>query len=168
MFIRNVKGFIWLIRMKILMFHQRLIGNPVQVGRNAVIGVPIKIARGREIQIGNNFFCGYGCHLGAPMIIEDNVMFAPNVAVVGGDHKIDNCSININQSGRDEFKTVKISEGAWVGYGATILHGVEIGRGAVVAAGSVITNDVPDFGIVAGNPAKLIRYRRRLKDASEE
>ncbi len=46
-----------------------------------------------------------------------------------------------------------------MGYGAIVLSGVAIGRGAVVAAGAVVTNDVPSYGIVAGNPARLVGYR---------
>lgn len=55
-------------------------------------------------------------------------------------------------------KTV-ISSDVWIGAGATILSGVSIGVGAVIGAGSVVTKDVPAYGIVAGNPARLLRYR---------
>ncbi|MFI8667210.1 DapH/DapD/GlmU-related protein [Qipengyuania sp. NPDC077410] len=62
-------------------------------------------------------------------------------------------------TGRDEFRVIEIGDGAWIGYGAILLHGVSIGTGAVIAAGSVVTKDVPPFAIFGGNPAKLIRYR---------
>ncbi|MBQ3590123.1 MAG: acyltransferase [Clostridia bacterium] len=56
-------------------------------------------------------------------------------------------------------KTVTIKKGAWICSKATIVPGVTIGEGAVVAAGSVVTKDVPPFSVVGGNPAKLIKYR---------
>jgi acetyltransferase-like isoleucine patch superfamily enzyme len=103
---------------------------------------------------------GFNCHLGANMLVGDDVMFASEVAVVGGDHKIDHIEGPIRYSGRDEFKTAEFGDGCWIGHRAIVLHGVKIGMGAVVAAGSVVTRDVEPEAIVAGNPAKFIRYRK--------
>jgi acetyltransferase-like isoleucine patch superfamily enzyme len=55
-------------------------------------------------------------------------------------------------------KPIEIKEGAWIGFNVIILKGVTIGKGAVVGAGSVVTKDVPDFAVVGGNPAKIIKY----------
>ncbi len=55
-------------------------------------------------------------------------------------------------------KPVLIKEGAWIGFNACILKGVTIGKGAVIGAGSVVTKDVPDFAVVAGNPAEILKY----------
>lgn len=93
-------------------------------------------------------------------------MFGPKVALVGGDHKIDSCSKIVMDSGRDQFRSIVIGDGAWIGYGAIILHGVKIGEGAVVAAGSVVVKDVPSFAVVGGNPAELLRYRREVGQQS--
>ena len=87
-------------------------------------------------------------------------MFASNVAVVGGDHRIDNINVPIRFSGREEFKDTIFEDGCWIGHGAIILHGVRVGAGAVVAAGSVVTKDVEKNAIVGGNPAKFIRFRK--------
>jgi acetyltransferase-like isoleucine patch superfamily enzyme len=119
--------------------------------------------KGRDISIGENFFCGYGCHFGAPAEIGKDVMFAPNVALVGGDHKIDDCGMAVKETGRDQFKKITIGGGVWVGFGAILMHGTNIGEGSVVAAGAVVTKDVPPLGIVGGNPATLIRYRHGVK-----
>ena len=105
---------------------------------------------------------GSGCHLGANILIGENVLFASEVAVVGGDHKIDFIDVPIRDAGRDEFKTAEFGDGCWVGHRAIILHGVKVGKGAVVAAGSVVTKDVPEHAIVGGSPAKIIRYRQFL------
>lgn len=63
--------------------------------------------------------------------------------------------------------TIVVGNDVWIGFGATILAGIHIGDGAVVAAGSVVTKDVPDYSIVAGNPARILRYRfsdKQIKD----
>lgn len=57
------------------------------------------------------------------------------------------------------YKTVKIGNDVWIGMNACILPGVQIGNGAIIGAGSVVTKDVPDYAIVAGNPARVIKYR---------
>lgn len=55
-------------------------------------------------------------------------------------------------------RPIHIKEGAWIGFHAIIMKGVTIGKGAVVGAGSVVTKDVPDFAVVGGNPAKVLKY----------
>lgn len=137
------------------------ISNPsLVVGENFFCAQGCRASSGRTIEIGNNFYMGYCCHLGANMKVGNDVMFASEVAVVGGDHKIDNINTPIRYSGRDEFKTTFFGHGCWVGHRAIVMHGVTIGRGAVVAAGSVVTKDVEENAIVAGNPAKFVRFRK--------
>jgi acetyltransferase-like isoleucine patch superfamily enzyme len=138
----------------------RLYNPGLKVGKGFFCASGCRISKGREMVIGDNFYMGSNCHLGANMRVGDDVMFASDVAVVGGDHKIDYIDVPIRYSGRDTFKTAEFDDGCWIGHGAIILHGVKIGKGAVVAAGSVVTKDVMPESIVAGNPAKLIRYRK--------
>ena len=132
----------------------------ISVGSGFFCASGCRVSSERSIKIGKNFYMGFNCHLGAEMIIGNDVMFASSVAVVGGDHKIDNITGPIKNSGRDIFKTTIFNDGCWVGHGAIVMHGVTIGAGAVVAAGSVVTKDVEPDSIVAGNPAKFIRYRK--------
>lgn len=104
----------------------------------------------RKLIIGN--FCS----------IADNVVF-----LVGIDHAINRISSfpyrswNQNSSYCDAISkgNIIISDDVWIGYGATILSGVHVGQGAVVAAGAVVTKDVPPYAIVGGVPAKVIKYR---------
>lgn len=145
---------------RVRLLHLQLLNPTLSVGKTFFCGSNCRVSRGRNILIGDNFYMGFNCHLGANMIVEDDVIFASNVAVVGGDHKIDCINLPIRYSGRDEFKTTIFKNGCWVGHGAVILHGVTIGEGAVVAAGSVVTKDVAPKAIVGGNPAKFIRYRK--------
>jgi acetyltransferase-like isoleucine patch superfamily enzyme len=153
------KGF-WTLRLKLLALNLSMSRPLVKLEGYAVIGWRTRFMRGREIKIGDNFFCGYECHFGAPCEVGANVMFAPRVALVGGDHRFDGGGRDIIFNGREDFKTIRILDGAWIGYGAILIHGVTVGEGAVVGAGSVVTKSIPPMAIVAGNPAKLIRYRR--------
>lgn len=110
--------------------------------------------------IGPNCFVGRHFYSSVPLLVQPNVMIAAFVVCVGGDHSLEIVDgADIIDSPRPTAKPVVISRGAWVGASSTILHGVTIGVGAVVGAGSVVTKDVPDYAIVAGNPAKLLRYR---------
>lgn len=86
--------------------------------------------------------------------------------VLGGEHRFDCISTypfhNKLWSGDNESRTkgkIVLDDDVWLGYGATVMSGVHIGRGAIVAAGAVITKDVPPYAIVGGVPAKIIKYR---------
>lgn len=96
--------------------------------------------------------------------ISNNVIFGPSVTIRGGDHRIDVIGKHISDvkdseklAGND--KDVIIKDGVWVGCNVVIFKGVTIGEGAVVAAGTVVTQDVPPYSIVCGVPAKVIKNR---------
>lgn len=123
----------------------------------------VYFSRRHSIEFGRNVFIGQGCHFSSDMKVGENVLFAAGVSIVGGDHKIDNIDVPIILSGRDINRAVIIGNDCWLGHRAIIMHGVSIGDGAVVAAGSVVTKDVPTMAVVGGNPARLIRYRKADK-----
>ncbi len=113
------------------------------------------------IEAGDYVFIGRKAHLYANIKIGHFVIIASNVAVVGGDHRFDMVGVPIRFTGRDglEERLTVIEDDAWIGHGAIIIAGVKIGRGAIIGAGSVVTKDVPAYAIVAGVPARLVRYR---------
>lgn len=101
------------------------------------------------------------------LIIGDLVSISSGVKfLLGGNHRIDTVStypFKVKVMGEESEATTKgpviVGDDVWIGMDAMILSGVTIGKGAVVAARSVITKDIPPFAIVAGNPAKIIKYR---------
>ena len=157
-----MKSLFWKLKLEWLRVILRIARPLIRLPSRATIGRGTRFGKGREIAIGEGFFCGFSCHFAAPAVIGKRVMFAPRVALVGGDHKIDNTGFVLMDTGRDVYKPIVIGDGVWLGYNAIVMHGVSIGEGAVVAAGSVVTKDVPPLAIVGGNPAKLIRYRKGI------
>lgn len=86
-------------------------------------------------------------------------MMAPNVALIAANHNYTRTDISMNLQGEIE-KEIVIENDVWIGYGAIILPGVNIGQGSVIAAGSVVTKDVPSYSVVAGVPAVVIKNRK--------
>ena len=129
----------------------------------------------------NNVYCGTDIHIGknnlfmcalAPIKIGDHVMFGPNVTVITGDHRIDligryMTTVRNEEKLPENDQTVVFEGDNWIGANVTILKGVRVGKGAVVASGSVVNKDVPSYAIVGGVPAKVIKYRFNEEQISE-
>lgn len=125
-------------------------GGRLRVGRRFFCGKYCHYSPKNVINIGRDFYMDNCCHLAANADIGDNVLFASFVALVGGDHKFDDIDCNIMDAGREILKTIRIDNNVWIGHNSIILHGVAIGEGAIVAAGSVVTKDVASYAIVGG------------------
>jgi acetyltransferase-like isoleucine patch superfamily enzyme len=104
-------------------------------------------------------FIGDGCRIGPKVELGKYVMFGPHVAIVGADHCIDKPGTPMIFSGRPELFPTVIEDDVWVGYGTTIMAGVRIGRGSIIAAGAVVTKDIPPYQIYGGIPARKIGER---------
>lgn len=135
------------------------------------IRVPMSVwfwAPHRKIVIGDFVQFGPGCTVQCDAEIGRYVLIARNVAFVGrDDHRFDVCGRPTMFSGRQDQHKVVVEDDVWIGHGCVVLSGVRIGAGAIVAAGSVVTKDVPRCAIVGGNPAKVIRMRFADVDAAE-
>lgn len=121
----------------------------------------------------NNIYCGTDIHIGrnnlflcalAPIEIRDHVMFGPNVTVITGDHRTDligryMTSVRNEEKLPENDQAVVFEGDNWIGANVTILKGVRIGKGAIVASGAVVNKDVPPYSIVGGVPARVIKYR---------
>ena len=125
-----------------------------EIDESVVVFTPLYINYGKHTKIGKNVFINFDCiflDLGG-ITIEDNVQIAPKVSLLSEGHPI---------SSKDRQSLVPgpihIKKNAWIGAGAIILQGVTIGENAIVAAGAVVSKDVPDNMIVGGIPAKIIK-----------
>jgi acetyltransferase-like isoleucine patch superfamily enzyme len=116
---------------------------------------PFYTAGGDEIRVGRNVFVNQNCtfyDLGG-LDIADDVMIGPNVSLITTGHPLDASQ----RRGVTIGKPIAIERNVWIAAGATIIGGVTVGENSVVAAGSVVTKDVPRNAFVGGNPARLIR-----------
>ena len=116
---------------------------------------PFHADAGRNLRFGRNVFVNHNCtamDLGG-IDIGDDVMIGPNVQLISSGHPLDPALR------RKQITTgpIRIGRGVWLAAGATVLQGVEVGDDAVVAAGAVVTKDVPPRTLVAGVPAQVVR-----------
>ena len=146
------------IEQGVLIFHPEMItiGSGVYIGHRAILKGYYK----NTMIIGDNVWIGQNCflHSAGGIIIGANVGIGPGVQILTSYHDTSTRNKPILKAPLI-FKPVAIGNDSDIGVGAMIMPGVTIGRGAMIGAGSVVTRDVPDYAIVAGSPAKLIRYR---------
>ena len=118
----------------------------------------VLIGNGRDITIGNYCQINEECRL-RNVVIGNYVMIAPQVIIPHSGHSYDRIDVPMrNQSPKYYPKTI-IEDDVWIGSRAIIMHGLRIGKGSIIAAGSVVTKDVEPLSIVGGNPAIEIRKR---------
>lgn len=125
-----------------------------EIDESVAVFTPLYINYGKNTKIGKNVFINFDCvflDLGG-ITIEDNVLIAPKVSLLSEGHPISPTERASLVPGH-----IHIKKGVWIGAGATILPGVTIGENSVVAAGAVVSKDVPANTIVGGVPAKIIK-----------
>ena len=125
-----------------------------QIEGSTTIFTPFHTNFGKHIRIGKNVFINHACtflDLGG-IVIEDDVLIGPKVSIITENHPV-----NPNERKMLDLKSVLIKRNAWIGANAIVLPGVTIGENSVVAAGAVVTKDVPANTVVAGVPAKVIK-----------
>jgi acetyltransferase-like isoleucine patch superfamily enzyme len=138
---------------EIRVLFSKLIGK--QVDDSFLLIPPFYTAGGNEISVGRNVFVNQNCtfyDLGG-LHIADDVMIGPNVSLITTGHPVEPSQRRSVTIG----KPIVIERNVWIAAGATIIGGVTVGENSVVAAGSVVTKDVPPNTLVGGNPARVIR-----------
>lgn len=126
------------------------------VAGNMFIEPPFYCDYGFNIQIGDGFYANFDCILldVAPIIIGKNCMFAPRVGLYTATHPINS---NERTSGIEYGKPIVIGDNVWLCANVIVNPGVTIGNNVVVGSGAVVTKDIPDNVLVAGNPAKIVK-----------
>lgn len=131
------------------------------VGQGANIEHGADFGSGKGIRLGDRSGLGVNCRVGGPLDIGNDVMMAPGVIILTQNHRFDDPDVPMIDQGYAPGQGVVIEDDVWLCTNAIILPGCHLGKGSIVAAGAVVTKDVLPYAIVAGNPAKLIRYRGR-------
>lgn len=128
------------------------VGENVNIEPNCVFNYALKI--------GNNSGIGENSELYGDITIGKDVMMGTGCIIYTRNHKFDSLDLPMWKQGFDEVKPVIIGDDVWIGGRVIILPGVHIGNGAVIGAGAVVTKNVPDYAVVGGNPAKVIKFRK--------
>jgi maltose O-acetyltransferase len=129
-------------------------------GRNINIEKGAYFGDGSQIEIGDNSGIGINCRVCGPVKIGNNVMMGPEVIVLTVSHKSDRTDIPMREQGHIEPEPVTIGDDVWIGTRVIIMPGITVGKGAIIGAASVVTKDVPEYSIVCGNPARVIKSRK--------
>ena len=128
----------------------------LNVEKGAYFGSGKNFMVGNEVGLGKNFRS-----LNRIVTIDDYLMMGEDVLFLGSGHKFDRTDIPMGHQGNMDPTPLFIAGDVWIGARTIVLPGCKrIGHGAIIGAGSVVTRDVPDWAIVGGNPARIIRFRK--------
>lgn len=131
-------------------------GQNVNVEKNASFG--------RGVTLGDYSGIGVNASIGEGTQIGNDVMMGPDCVIYTAMHNFDRTDVPMRMQGMTELKPVVIGNDVWIGGRVMIMAGVTIGDGSVIGAGSVVTHDVPPYAMVAGSPARVIKYRKETSD----
>jgi maltose O-acetyltransferase len=131
-------------------------------GRNLQVARRVTINFSSRLEVGSDVYIATGCwlHAWGGIILEDEVQLGPYAVFVTGDHTQERGSYRYGPS---RLAPIRLRRGSWVAAHATITRGVTVGCGALVAANSVATRDVPGFAVAGGVPARIIQRKSRIE-----
>jgi maltose O-acetyltransferase len=140
--------------------HRRLlVAQGVRVADDVIIYSSVRIGRNINLFVDSNTFIGSSCVFtggeGSAVSIGCECDVSDHVHFVTGTHEINN--IEVRRAGTGLSRDISVGDGVWIGYRSLILPGVKIGRGAIIAAGSVVVDDVPEDVLAGGVPCRTIR-----------
>lgn len=160
----TLQGLIYICKFYAYFLINSFIGqSKAKIGKNSNVHPTVIIRQPNNVIIGNNCYFNHntiicGGKTKSKIIIGNNVQTGPNVAIYAYNHSFMNKKMLISEQGYYD-KTVQIGDDVWIGANTVILPGVNIGRGVVIGAGSVVTKDLPDYSLCGGIPAKPLKYR---------
>lgn len=128
-------------------------------GTNVNVAKGARFGNGKFIEIGNNSGIGMYAKVPNDIIIGEDVMMGVNVTIFGSNHVFDRTDIPMRKQGMRKEQPVIIEDDVWIGSNSIIMPGRKISKGTIIGAGSVVTKDFPEYSIIGGNPARLIKSR---------
>lgn len=133
----------------------------VSIGENCNIQRGVYFGTGENVCLGKCSSLGKNLKIhNTVLVVGDYVMMGPDIMIMGGGHNFADTAVPMAKQGGVGKSKLVIHDDVWIGTRALILGNVGfIGKGAIIGAGAVVTKPVPDYAIVAGNPARIIRYR---------
>lgn len=145
----------------------------ITIGRNVIIGQnAMLVCKDGDIRVGDNVGIGANTAIyavaGNSIDISDDVLIAPYTYVGGVSYQFDRTDIPIAAQDLNLQGGISVGKNTWLGARATLLDGVSVGCNAIISAGAVVTRDVPPYAIVAGVPARVIRYRAQTVTTEAE
>ena len=171
-------------RLKAKVFSLAIGTSFASFGRHSIIVPPTRLANEHRIEIGTDVYIGAdswlhcdgsasnvilrigdGCTIAgacvlsavSDVVLEDKVLLARNVYISDHIHRYDQHDVAVVDQGVGKVLPVRIKSGAWLGQNVVVCPGVTIGRGAVIGANSVVLEDIPDYCVAAGAPARVVR-----------
>lgn len=142
---------------------KRLLGA---CGRNVNIEHGAYLSHPWRLQVGDNSGIGINCYVNGPVQIGSDVMMGEDVMIFRRNHRTDDTEVPMIQQGFGDWATLVIENDVWIGARAIVVPSAcRIGQGSIIAAGAVVTKDVPPFAVVGGNPARVIKYRKVGSDS---
>jgi acetyltransferase-like isoleucine patch superfamily enzyme len=140
-------------KLRVKSFGRIRVGKNVFFAAGADLRPPNRIRIGQRVSFGKNFTCE------CDALIGDDVLISSNVSFIGNDHLFDDPRATVFSQGRSPDRSVVLKGDNLIGFGSIVFSGVTVGKRAIVGAGSVVNKDVPENAIVAGVPARFIRWR---------
>jgi len=128
-------------------------------GKNVNIERGAKFGSGKDIRIGDNSGIGINAKVPNDIVIGANVMMGPDVIIFSQNHVFDKTDIPMIRQGMAKKEKVVIGDDVWIGERVIIMPGKSIGRSSIIGAGSVVTKNIPELVIAAGNPAMVKKSR---------
>lgn len=130
-------------------------------GKDVIVKNRCYFGNGSRLKIGDRSQLGQNSRFHGLISIGEDVVMGPDVVMMATTHEINDTESTIRSQGEGEEKEITIGDDVWIGTRAIILPGVSIGSHSVVGAGSIVTKSIPEYSIVGGNPAKIIKSRIR-------
>lgn len=131
-----------------------------KMGCSVRVNPKANFGSGLRIKVGNNCNLSTGLNVIGDLELGNDVMMGPEVVFISYNHEVSDLEAPMRQQGASESRPIVVGNDVWIGMRAMVMPGVRIGDHAIIAAGSIVTKDVPEWAIVGGNPAKIIKYRK--------